>query len=150
MLLRGANLPDHARPRDLDERTITVRYALRLWARLAELPHRTIIHYVGAPVGAELDVRWAIEPGAAGDERLLEFDVVGKPLDLQDERLTALMVVITRLRRMLAEVDQLDLVAHFGCRVGGIRLREPKISLEGVECSTRLDRPGDKGLGHEV
>src|SRR6266702_2134119 len=117
--------------RDLDEGTIAGRYELRVGVGLSEIPHCTVIDDVGAPVWAELDVCRAVEPGAAADKGLLELGVVGEPLDLEGERLIAFRI----------EVDQFDLVSHFGRRGGGIRLRKSEIPLEAVERGTILDRP---------
>src|SRR6202035_3636923 len=94
-LLRRADLPNHARTRKLDERAITGCYELRVGVRLTKIPYRPVIDHVSATVGAELDVRRAVEPGAAADEGLFKLLVVGEPLDLQGQGLTASMIVIT-------------------------------------------------------
>src|SRR6266487_174550 len=138
-LLR-ADPPDHTGAGNLDKRTIAGRDELCGGVRLSEIPYRTVIDDVGAPVRAELDVRRAVEACNPVGERLLEGGVVGKALDLEGERLVAFGI----------KVDQLDLVSHFGRGCGGIPLREPEIPFKAVECGTILDRPSDKRLGHEV
>ena len=69
-------------------------------------------------------------------ERLLECAVVGKPLELELERLTR-----------AAEVDELDVVPLFRSAVG---FREPEVPLAAGKGRTALDRAVDKGIGHEV
>ena len=84
---------------------------------------------IGAALSTEPDVRGTVEPAKVVrvHERLLERDVVGKSLDLELERIAR-----------LAEVDQLDLVAHLLAGRGGIALGEAQVPLERVQCGPAL------------
>src|SRR5262249_16936464 len=78
-LSRAADLPDHPRAWDLDERTVTFSLELRIRVRLAEVPHRAVVDDVGAMVGPELDIRWPVEAIDPVHERLLGRLVESKP-----------------------------------------------------------------------
>src|SRR2546425_6858172 len=133
-LLCRADLPDHPSARDLDEWSIAGRDKLRVRVGLTKIPNRAVIHDIGTPVRAELDIGRPVEPGAAAGKGLFKFLVVGEPLDLQGEGLgivVALMLFAMPARSVI-EIDQLDLVSHFGCRVCGVGCREPEITLETV------------------
>ena len=84
--LHWADLPDHAGARELDERTLTGNLELGGGVGLAEIPHRAVVHDVGATIGAEPDVRRAVEPANPIGERPLEGGVLGKSVDLKGER----------------------------------------------------------------
>ena len=79
----GADLPDHARLRDLDERAVAIHQEFGVGVGLAEIPHRAVIHDIGAAIRAEFDIGRPVEPANAADERLLEGCVVGKPVDVE-------------------------------------------------------------------
>src|SRR5216683_1905956 len=130
-----ADFPDHAGARDLDERSVTGDLELGIRVRLAEVPYCAVVRDIGAAVGTEPDVRRTVEAAKVVrvHERLLERDVVSKPLDLEFERIAR-----------FAEVDELDLVAHLRAGRGGIGLREPEVPLEGVHCRPALDWPRDR------
>src|ERR1700704_4260300 len=57
--------PDHARTRDLDQRTIACTDEFAVRATLAEIAHRAVIDDPGAAVRAEPDVGWTVEPAGA-------------------------------------------------------------------------------------
>src|SRR5258707_13485662 len=97
----------------------------------AVVSYRSVICDVGATVGAEPDVGRAVEPGSAVQKRLIAGIVAREPLDLERERLIALLL----------EVDQLDLVPDFGRRRGGVRGGEAKVALERVRNRAALHRP---------
>ena len=84
----------------------------------AVVPHRAVIHDIGAPVWAEPDIRRTVEAVDVGQERLVVSAVAGKVLDPQGERRA----------RQLIEVDQLDLMANFRIGIAGIRRREAEIA----------------------
>src|SRR6266536_4338063 len=76
-----ANLPNHARSGNLDERAVARRYELRCWVRLSEVPHCAIIHQVRAAIRSEPQVRWPIDPAnSIISEGLIESRVVREPL----------------------------------------------------------------------
>src|SRR5439155_21751866 len=74
------NLPNHARPGNLDERTIIWDLELGRRVRLAEVPHRAVIHQVRTVVRPEPQVRGAVDAANAVGERLVKGGVMGKPL----------------------------------------------------------------------
>src|SRR5262245_55740404 len=119
--LLTADLEDHARARDLDERTILGADHMCVGARV---PDGAVIHDVSTAVRTKPNIGRAVERGrvVGTNERLVAGVVAGEVLDLEGERLIAFLV----------EVDQLDLVSNFGRRRGGIWRREPKIALEGI------------------
>src|SRR6266849_1915171 len=131
-----ADLPDYAGPRNLEERSVVCAPELAVRVGLAKVAHRPVIHEVSAVVRPELEIHGAIDPVNLRHERLLECAVVGKPLELERERLTR-----------SAEVDELDVVPFFR---GAIGFREPEVSLAAGKGRTALDRAVDKGIGHEV
>src|ERR1700736_2802957 len=89
-----ADLPDHARAWDLEERTV-LGGADKMGLG-ADVAHCTVIHDVGAPIRPEPDIERAVEPGsmAGTDERLFTGVVAGKPHDLEGERLVLLALVL--------------------------------------------------------
>src|SRR2546430_2041996 len=99
--LIGADLPDHARARGLDEWAVAGAHKMCVGAVVS---HGAIIRDVGAPVRAEPDVGRSIEPAHPREERLVASAVAGEWLDLQGKRLI----------HQLVKVEQLDLMAHFG------------------------------------
>src|SRR5262245_4812956 len=137
--LLTADLEDHARARDLDEWTILGADNMCVGARV---PDGAVIHDVSTAVRTKPNIGRAVERGrvVGADERLVTSIVASKILDLEGERLVRLRV----------KVDQLDLVSNFGRRRGGIRRREPKIALEGIERGTVFNRVADKRLGRKV
>src|SRR6516164_429674 len=106
----------------------------------AIVPHRAVIHDIGAPVWAEPDVRRTVKPVYFGYKHLVISAVAGKVLDPQGERRA----------RQLIEVDQLDLMANFRIGIAGIRRREPEVPLEAVQRCPWLNRPTHKNIGNEV
>src|SRR4029077_1149566 len=102
-----ADLPDYARPRNLEERAVTCDQELAVRVGLAKVAHRAVIHEVSAVVRPELEIHGTIDPVNPPHERLLECAVVGKPLELELERLTR-----------AAEVDELDVVPLFRGAIG--------------------------------
>src|SRR5439155_335547 len=72
---------------------------------LAKVPHRAVIHEVGAVIGTELEIHRTVDPVNPTHEGLLERAVVGEPLELELER--------------ILEVDELDVVTLFRVAVGG-------------------------------
>src|SRR5713101_5877678 len=99
----------------------------------ADVAYNTVIHDVGATIGSEPDVERPVERGSMvrTDERLITGVIAGKVLDVEGKRLVSFR----------GEVDQLDLVSHFGRREGRVRRREPEISLERVQSGPILQRP---------
>src|SRR6266436_781821 len=128
--------PDHARMRDLNQRTIAWNNEFGVWIRLAEVAHRAVINDPGAAIRAELDVRWTIEPACAAHERLFKCLVVGKPHDLE-------------LKRFLlpAEVHEFDLVSGFR---RPIRPGKAEVTLKRIQRGATSHRSSDKGIRHEV
>src|SRR2546426_7783509 len=131
-----ADLPNYARPRNLEERAVAIDLESAGGIRLAEVPHRPVIHEVSAVVRPELEIDGAVDPANPADEGLLKGVVVGKPLELELERLTR-----------AAEVDELDVVPLFRDAIG---FREPEVPLAAGKGRTALDRTVDKRIGHEV
>src|SRR5438445_12728831 len=131
-----AYLPNYSSPRNLEERTVACDLELAVRVGLSKVAHRPVIHEVSALVRPELEIHGAIDPVNLPHERLLECAVVGKPLELELERLTR-----------AAEVDELDVVPLFRSAVG---FREPEVPLAAGNGPAALDRPVDKGIGHEV
>src|SRR5882762_676756 len=78
----SADLPDHAGPGNLNERTVAIDLEPRVRVRLPEVPHRAVIHEVSAVIRSELEIHRAVDPSDLGHERLLERLVEGKPLKL--------------------------------------------------------------------
>src|SRR5882762_109276 len=131
-----ADLPDYASPRNLEERAVACDLELAVRVGLAKVAHRSVIHEVRTVIRPELEIHWAIDPVNLPHERLLECAVVGKPLELELERLTR-----------AAEVDELDVVPLFR---NAIAFREPEVPLAAGKGRTALDRAVHKGIGHEV
>src|SRR6266436_2888311 len=78
--------PDHARLRNLNQRTIAWNNEFGVWIRLAEVAHRAVINDPGAAIRSELDVRWTLVPACAAHECLFKLVVVGKPHNLELKR----------------------------------------------------------------
>src|SRR6266566_5636364 len=140
-LLRQASLwtdpPDHARTRDLDQRTIAWNNEFGVWIRLAEVAHCAVINDPGAAVRPEPDIRWTIESAcAAAHERLFKCLVVGKPHNLERKRFL-----------LPTEVDEFDLVSGFR---RPIRSGKAEITLERIQRGATLHRSAGKGIRHEV
>src|SRR5262245_53940969 len=89
--LLTADLEDHARAGNLDERTVYGRaHKMRVHAQVT---HGAIVHDVGATVRTETDIGRAVEPvGVGTDERLFTAGVAGKPLDEERHGLPPLLV----------------------------------------------------------
>src|SRR5437879_1612634 len=132
----SADLPDHAGPGKLDERTVARDLEPRIRVRLSEIPHRAVIHEVSAVVRSELQIHRPVDPFDLGHERLLERLVEGKPLKLDLEGLTG-----------LAEVDELDVVSLFRYAIG---FGEPEVPLAASKGGTPLDGSVDERVRHEV
>src|SRR2546426_1954176 len=81
-----ADLPNYARPRNLEERAVGCDLELAVRVGLAKVAHRPVIHEVSAVVRSELEIHGAINPVNLRHERLLEGGVVGKPLEVDAER----------------------------------------------------------------
>src|SRR3989442_1369303 len=62
----SADLPDHAGPGKLDERSVGSDLKSAVRVGLAKVPHRTVIHEVGAVVGTELQIHGPVDPAGAG------------------------------------------------------------------------------------
>src|SRR5262249_11508871 len=105
-----------------------------------------------ASIGAELDVGRAVETAASVEKCLIAGGVASETLDLQNQPLAAAVLVplVVLSTRFLAEIDQLDLVPHFRCRLRGVGGREPEVALQRVERRTGQDGSADKRLGNEV
>ena len=109
----------------------------------ADVAHCAVIHDVGAPVRSEPDIERTVEArrmARGTDERLITGVIAGKPSDLESKRLVSFR----------GEVDELDLVSHFGRRFSGVWRREPEISLERIKRRAVFHRTTDKRPGHEV
>src|SRR5258708_21437819 len=130
------DLPDHARMRDLDQRTIAWNNEFGVRIRLPEVAHRAVINNPGAAIRAELDVRRTIEPACAAHERLFKCLVVGKAHDLERKRFL-----------LPAEVHQFDLVSGFR---RPIRCGKAEVTLKRVQRGATLHRSTGEGIRHEV
>jgi hypothetical protein len=130
--LLPADLPDHARPRNLDERRIRGVDEPAVGIGLAEVAHRAVIDEVRAIIGTEFEVHRTVDAAKPVHERLLEGRVVGKPRLLK-------LKGITRL----AEVDQLHVVPRLRRAIGR---REPEIALARDQRGALPDRTGDEGI----
>src|SRR5260370_13522513 len=128
--------PDHARTRDLNQRTIAWNNEFGVWIRLAEVAYRAVINDPSAAIRAELDVRWTIEPACAAHECLFKRLVVGKPHNLE-------------FKRFLhpAEIDEFDLVPDFR---RPIPCGKAEVTLKRVQRGATLHRSTGKGIRHEV
>src|SRR5262249_21098081 len=108
---------------------------------------RSIVDHVCACIGSELDVGRAVEAAASVEKCLIAGGVTSESLNLESQWLPVsgtLIVFTTTPSTRVTEIDQLDLVSHFGCGVGGIGRREPEVALERVQHRTRVDRSSDK------
>src|SRR5438552_5697987 len=129
----ATDLPNHARPGKLHERSVAGDLELTVRIGLAKVPHRAVIHEVGAVIGTELEIHRTVDSVNPTHEGLLERAVVGEPLELE-------------LKRIL-EVDELDVVTLFRVAVGG---REPEVALAPGKGSAAPDRSMDERIRHEV
>src|SRR5437667_781316 len=133
---RPADLPDHAGPGNLNERTIGRHYELGRRVGLPEVPHCTVVDEIGAPIRTEPQIRVTIDPAQAVRERLLERGVMRKQAGLELEGLIR-----------LAEVHEKDVVAGSRTAILG---RKPKISFPADQRRSGLDDAHGKRLRCEV
>src|SRR5438128_2678514 len=121
------DLPNHARPGNLHEWAVARDLELGRRVRLAEVPHRAVIHQVGTVVRPEPQVRGAVDAANAVGERLVEGGVVGKPL-----------LAELQWGPQLTEVHEFDIVPRLRL---AIRRREAKVALAGDQRRAALDNP---------
>src|SRR5437879_13199798 len=76
----SADLPDHAGPGKLDERSVGSDLKSTVRVGLAKVPHRTVIHEVGAGVGTELQIQGPADRASPRDEHPLDRGGAREPL----------------------------------------------------------------------
>ena len=134
--LHRADLPDHPGAWDLNQRTVG-RWADKVCVG-AEVSHCPVIGDIGAAIRAEPDVERAVECVRVVDnERLVASVVAGEVLNPQRKGRA----------RHLVEVDQLDLMADFRSRRGGVGRRETEIASSEYSAAPGRTGPRTKTSG---